>query len=391
MQKHTFKYQGFTLAEVLITLGVIGVVAAVALPSLLTNIQERVQREQVRTAKYKLTLATDKMKSLGLLGVQYGTLDNHDSTEKFVQELKKHFKIAKVCDNQHLRECWPTDEINLTDGTDSIDTLTTGEKLKALALSTKNTRTVGIVTADGIPMIMVYSPNCTPLEAEKTYIWSTVDNKPETNTTTNCISAIMDINGKTKPNKIGKDVRTWNSLYGSKRFESSEYTFLAHNGSDQYECNKLKDKLGIKYCMTGNYNDWWGGAVKKCYEEGLHLPSPQTLAMALAATYGRSDITVDTGLYTVNGAKQAFGGNHGDKTCEEILKEYYTGSNYICVNDGKSWLTVDNTASVSMNGYFWSSNDISTTRAIMRGFLSIFSYWEHGWRGNTGTALCVGD
>ena len=110
--------QAFTLAEVLITLGVIGVVAAVTLPVLITNINERVQKEQVRSAKYKLTLATDKMKSLGLLGEQYPT------TESFVRELSKHLKLAKICDNNHLRDCWPTDEINLTDGTtESVNTL----------------------------------------------------------------------------------------------------------------------------------------------------------------------------------------------------------------------------------------------------------------------------
>ena len=56
----------FTMAEVLITLAIVGVVSAITLPILVTNIQERVRAEQVRTAKYKLTLATDKMKSMGL-------------------------------------------------------------------------------------------------------------------------------------------------------------------------------------------------------------------------------------------------------------------------------------------------------------------------------------
>ncbi|MBQ3819795.1 type II secretion system protein, partial [bacterium] len=60
-------YSAFTLAEVLITMAVIGVVAAVTVPALVINIQERVQNEQARSAKYKLTKATDKMKSLGLL------------------------------------------------------------------------------------------------------------------------------------------------------------------------------------------------------------------------------------------------------------------------------------------------------------------------------------
>ena len=49
------KNQGFTLAEVLITLGVIGVVAAMTLPTLLTNIQQRVKNEQIRDVQYKFT------------------------------------------------------------------------------------------------------------------------------------------------------------------------------------------------------------------------------------------------------------------------------------------------------------------------------------------------
>ncbi|MBS6602593.1 MAG: type II secretion system protein, partial [Brachyspira sp.] len=55
----------FTLAEVLITLGVVGIVAAMTLPTVITNVNERIRKEQVRTVKYKLTQATDKMKSLG--------------------------------------------------------------------------------------------------------------------------------------------------------------------------------------------------------------------------------------------------------------------------------------------------------------------------------------
>ena len=85
----------FTLAEILITLGVIGVVAAVTLPTLVTNIQEKVRKEQVRTVKYKLTKATEKMNSLGKIG-------HYDSTKAFVNELKKHLTIAKVCDSNHL-------------------------------------------------------------------------------------------------------------------------------------------------------------------------------------------------------------------------------------------------------------------------------------------------
>ena len=41
--------KGFTLAEVLITLGIIGVVAAMTMPTLITNVQERVNITALRT------------------------------------------------------------------------------------------------------------------------------------------------------------------------------------------------------------------------------------------------------------------------------------------------------------------------------------------------------
>ena len=198
-------YNAFTLAEVLITLGVIGVVAAVTMPTLVTNVQERIKKEQVRTVKYKLTKATDSMKSLDKIG-PYAT------TEAFVNELKKHMSIAKVCDNDSLSQCWPTTTINLTDGTRDVNDIKTGTNLMALSLGTGSTTTMGIVTGDGVPMILVYSPVCNPLDPVKSYTWSVVDGKPETNATTNCISAIFDINGAKGPNKIGQDVRTLNSL-----------------------------------------------------------------------------------------------------------------------------------------------------------------------------------
>ncbi len=204
----------------MITLGVLGVVAAITLPALLTNVQQRVQKEQLRSAKYKLTLSTDKMKSLGLLGETYPT------TESFINELKKHYKIAKICDNNHLRDCWPTDSFEVpteSGGTSTvtINSLKKGSDLKALGLGTKDTTTMGIITGDGVPMILTYSPKCSPLDSARTYSWSTVDNKPETNATTNCISAVMDINGKGKPNRLGKDVRTWNSILGYITYDAT--------------------------------------------------------------------------------------------------------------------------------------------------------------------------
>ena len=53
MHHHFYKKNGFTLAEVLITLGIIGVVAALTMPTLIANIQQEIfnSRWKKRTQK----------------------------------------------------------------------------------------------------------------------------------------------------------------------------------------------------------------------------------------------------------------------------------------------------------------------------------------------------
>jgi len=384
----------FTLAEVLITMAVIGVVAAVTVPALVINIQERVQNEQARSAKYKLTKATDKMKSLGLLDSRYSTAN---STQDFVKELQKHLKLMKVCDNSHLTDCWPTETINLPSAVTGYETdvskLTTGDKLKAIAPETKTTTTMGIVTADGTPMILLYSPACSALDVARTYSWSTIDNKPETNATTNCISALIDTNGKKGPNMLGKDVRTLNSMYGSLGpIESGVFGKLSSS-----DCNGLKKKLGIRECYS---NDYWGGAMKYCHDRGLHLPSEQTLANLAGARYGRSDISKDTVISSTQLAKTNWG-DQGTKTCEEIWRSVENGrwasaDQIICIDNGTSnsmGLNKTSTAAYYIaDDRYWSSVEVSSSKARRRTITSDSSSFNTNDRSESSfKAFCVGD
>lgn len=78
----------FTLAEVLITLGIIGVVAALTLPLLITNVQSKIRTARIENIEQKLNQATDEMNALE--GVAPYT-----STTEFVNVLQKHLKLAK--------------------------------------------------------------------------------------------------------------------------------------------------------------------------------------------------------------------------------------------------------------------------------------------------------
>ncbi len=58
------KYKGFTLAEVLLTLAVIGIVAAITLPSLLVDTTEKAFDAQRRAFLARLSQAIGSMASL---------------------------------------------------------------------------------------------------------------------------------------------------------------------------------------------------------------------------------------------------------------------------------------------------------------------------------------
>ena len=354
----TSSKNAFTLAELLITLGVIGVVAAVTMPTLVTNIQERVRQEQVRTVKYKFTKATEKMNSLGLIG-------HYDSTMDFVNELKKHMSIAKICDSSKLNECWGYQSFTNANAskTYTVSNLKTGKNLEALQLNSGDRDTVGIITGDGVPIILTYGKECQALDESKQYQWSTVNGKPETNATAGCVSMVFDINGPKAPNRIGTDVRTMNSLLGNV-YLGTNYKPLTPD-----ECDEVKKRLGIKYC-GGFEEDYWAGAMKACDDLGLHLPSMTTLAQIATIYYG-----VQIEPY------------------EMVAFAPY------CSSYSSSWScktkvsSTENSLPISVEESYWSSQEYASWGAYIRDFNNLYSIPDASYpsRNTAKRILCLAD
>ena len=80
--------KAFTLAEVMIVLVVIGIVAIIVLPHFIENVAERVNSNREANIAQKVTKAVEQMAALG----EY---DAFSTTEEFVDVLQKHLKIAK--------------------------------------------------------------------------------------------------------------------------------------------------------------------------------------------------------------------------------------------------------------------------------------------------------
>ena len=83
--------EAFTLAESLITMAVVGVVAVIVIPSMTQNIQARVRTRQVEVAQLKFNKAAQLMTLNSEMGPYYS------STQDFVSNFSKYMKINTIC------------------------------------------------------------------------------------------------------------------------------------------------------------------------------------------------------------------------------------------------------------------------------------------------------
>ena len=276
---HSIK-AAFTLAEVLITLGIIGIVAAMTIPTLVANYQSKAWNTSSQVFVRKLEEALKTMNT-------QQTLAGYRNTTDFVAELGKHFKITRVCKNDDIMSCF---EDKVLWGKNELEVSTENVKTAAgLGQHDWNTETIGVQFANGTTGIIAYNPEC--------------KENPFTNqfTGTSCLALLYDTDGFKKPNADGKDLRYINvtEIDGHKpcSFEISGTCYTAPfypTPLTKAECESLKDDLGIRNCFFDD--DYWAGAVKAC---GGKDNMPNTRQISNLANYTR-DNKVDLG-FTLNG------------------------------------------------------------------------------------------
>ncbi len=264
------------MAEVLITLGIIGVVAAITLPALIENVTERKNSERHANIVYKVTQAMDIMKAHGELSGTYPT------TEAFVDELQKYLKISKRCDSNHIADCWPTDKV--TDGEGNEFEVSKAKTGKNLSLNT-NTNNVGLILADGASIILNYNPDggkiddTDPLVAVKKSLPVGGGRSKEfvyTSNSTASIDFVTDVNGSAHPNAETSN----NQFHDIRNLTAARFT----KGCAGTELSGIGCvvNVGTSYDpvseapYTSN-NNYWAGAKKKCESLGMTLPDKETL------------------------------------------------------------------------------------------------------------------
>ena len=278
--------KAFTLAEVLITLAIIGVVAAMTIPTLITNYQDKTWSTSAQVFERKLE------EGLKTMNTQQ-SLAGYRNTADFAAELAKHFKITRICNSNEIASCfndkinWEVLDVKKNTESEAID-MTTIKNAADLGQEDWNSETVGVQFANGTTGILAYNPDC--------------KENPYTNQFSgiSCISLIYDTNGFKKPNTHNKDVRSINAKLMDCGFKVDGTCFSAPfltGGLSKTECEELKNDLSIKECNAGR-TDYWAGAVKAC--GGMDkMPTPEDLR-ALAEKLYSTSISSEKTTYNVH-------------------------------------------------------------------------------------------
>ena len=346
----------FTLAEVLITLAVIGIVAALTLPGLIQNHNEKAWSTAKDLWEKKLT---ETVRRMNVDGVMTG----HDTTEDFMNTFKNYMKVIKTCDNGDINKCY-SPKIVTTGKDDAPEEIETNGLTSASSMGLKewqtNTNTMSFVVADGTTVIMAYQPECPyadPIE--------------DTGSQVSCMAYMVDVNGKKGPNRVGKDIE----LSSGVAFSTCDNPIGDMCWSTEFQANRAINTCdGSEYEDLDSYgssNSWcdtnyWAGAKLSCQEKGMELPTRAQLAQLASELYVKSS----------DGSAVTIGANE-DKYNLKVKDEYK-----------------DNPP-IKYNGYnYWSSEEGSALTAYYRRFSTSLTYgsddnWDNkdssGYR-----AICLG-
>ena len=190
------KKSAFTLAEVLVTLGIIGIVAAMTLPMLAKNYQFYVRQQQFKKAYAALEIAVQKTQIDMGEGVKCFYLndnyvyDNILECDWFFNELKENLKVIKYCENNALSShCIP----NSLRGAEKVYAEVQGGDDKVSAEKEYNKKCRGVSTDYLYKKTGIYLLN------SGVYIAPYWFNKHHP-------LILVDVNGHNSPNKYGHDI-----------------------------------------------------------------------------------------------------------------------------------------------------------------------------------------
>ena len=187
-------FNAFTMAEILISLTIIGIIAALTLPSLMVNINEKVWNTQRKALHARMAQAIGSMNKLNNFRADTAE-GGHSAAYNFINDgLGSALNITKICDGVagYGRCDFPTTAIRIQDE-ETFNTTT-------LMQPTNNDPVPAVFnTVNGDSIVVVYNPNCEG-STRRDFLTKKAENLV-------CATFLYDLNGAAKgPNKMGKDM-----------------------------------------------------------------------------------------------------------------------------------------------------------------------------------------
>jgi len=213
------------MAEILLSLTIIGVVAAITLPSLTGNINERTWNTQRKALYARFSQAIALMPAMNGYGKvtedASGSTIEDTAAETFITDgLSKVLQINNICDNEHLEDCGIASKINTLAGS-NIQMPGTMKDLNSLMAGSfnngvqsfyiPNTKAAAFETKNGESIVAYVNPSC--VGDLQTLHWSGAVGDLYQRTI--CANFIFDLNGNKGPNTVGKDIGVMTVMYPS--------------------------------------------------------------------------------------------------------------------------------------------------------------------------------
>lgn len=243
MKFHLKKRIAFTLAETLITLGIIGIVAAITLPTLISNYQKHVTLVKVKKAFTTLNNAIEMAK------VYYGTnIDNW--------EIIAPTEDDKYTGSKHFAKTYLIPYLNITKECENTDTDCQITDLKLINGNLDNT-VINELPEEGYSFIL---NNGTLVNA-----YTEIKNEKVR------VHLYFDINGLKGPNRWGRDffrIELGGNLNATDRNINK---FLPYGFDSQATISSYMASTGVESCHKGD-GQRGGMCLAAIYANNWELP-----------------------------------------------------------------------------------------------------------------------